>query len=98
MSTIAYHGRVVDLVHISRASLKLEPVSKGTLVSLSVDEFSVHLDGDESLHLLPQALQNESLTRFRDMQDRHGRPGRVCRRSPQVDDISMLCLTWKGKK
>ncbi|MBR5259719.1 MAG: hypothetical protein IKV48_04525 [Eggerthellaceae bacterium] len=46
-SAIAYHGRVVDLVHISELEVGVRRVSSGTLISLSIDDFAECLDGDE---------------------------------------------------
>ena len=46
-SALAYHGRVVDLVHISKIDFTVRPVAGGSLISLSIDSFADKLDGDE---------------------------------------------------
>lgn len=46
-SDLAYHGHVVDLIHLSKTNFTIEPVSTGTLLSLPLAELAEYIDGDE---------------------------------------------------
>ena len=47
-SEIAYHGKTVDLVHISCTGFILQPLATGTLFSISFDTLQDYLDNDEA--------------------------------------------------
>ena len=47
-SEIAYNGKTVDIVHISTTSFKAEPLSKGTLLRVDLQELQPYLDNDEA--------------------------------------------------
>ena len=47
-SEIAYNGKTVDIVHISTTSFKAEPLSKGTLIRVDLQELQPYLDNDEA--------------------------------------------------
>ena len=50
-SEMAYHGKTVDLVHISSADYTVSPLSGGTLLTVSIDELLEHLANDEAYFL-----------------------------------------------
>ena len=47
-SEIAYNGKTVDIVHISNTVFKAEPLSKGTLLRVDLQELQPYLDNDEA--------------------------------------------------
>ena len=47
-SEIAYNGKTVDVVHISTTEFKAEPLSKGTLIRVDLQELQPFLDNDEA--------------------------------------------------
>ena len=47
-SEIAYNGKTVDIVHISTTEFKAEPLSKGTLLRVDLQELQPYLDNDEA--------------------------------------------------
>lgn len=47
-SELAYHGKVVDLVHISRTDYETKRLAGGTLIAVSIDELQPYLDNDEA--------------------------------------------------
>jgi hypothetical protein len=47
-SEIAYNGKTVDIVHISSTEFKAEPLSKGTLLRVDLQELQPYLDNDEA--------------------------------------------------
>ena len=47
-SEIAYHGKTVDLVHISCTGFTLQPLATGTLLTISFDTLLDYLDNDEA--------------------------------------------------
>lgn len=46
-SALAYHGHVVELVHLSKTNFTVKPISSGTLLSLPLDELEDCIEGDE---------------------------------------------------
>lgn len=46
-SELAYHGKTVDLVHISKLDYTLEPLAEGTMFHLDFTELMQFLDNDE---------------------------------------------------
>ena len=50
-SEMAYHGKTVDLVHISRLDYTLKPLANGTLLTTSLDALQDYLDNDEASRL-----------------------------------------------
>ena len=47
-SELAYHGKTVDLVHLSRTSYTLAPLAGGTRFTLDLDPLREYLDNDEA--------------------------------------------------
>lgn len=47
-SEMAYHGKTVDLIHLSEASFRLKSLSHGTLMTVSMEELRPYLDNDEA--------------------------------------------------
>ena len=47
-SEMAYHGKTVDLVHISCTDYTVRPLAKGTLLTVPIDPLLPHLDNDEA--------------------------------------------------
>ena len=47
-SEIAYNGKTVDIVHISTTGFQAEPLSKGTLIRVDLQELQPYLDNDEA--------------------------------------------------
>ena len=47
-SEIAYNGKTVDIVHISTANFKTEPLSGGTLIRVDLEKLQMYLDNDEA--------------------------------------------------
>ena len=78
-SEMAYHGKTVDLVHISRLDYTLKPLANGTLLTTSLDALQDYLDKDEAYFMLrlPHKNLNElfkpkidvqgAFTRLRDL-------------------------------
>lgn len=51
-SELAYHGKTVDLVHISKTPYTLKPMPSGTLLSLSIDSIRDCLDNNEAYFII----------------------------------------------
>ena len=78
-SEIAYNGKTVDIVHISRLDYKVKPLADGTLLSIGIDDIRGSLDNDEAYFIwrMPHKTLNEIfkprvnvgnvLTRLRDL-------------------------------
>ena len=78
-SEMAYHGKTVDLVHISCADYTVSPLSDGTLLTVSIDDLLEHLDNDEAYFMFrlphknldeifkPQIDVTNAVTRLRDL-------------------------------
>ena len=78
-SELAYHGRTVDLVHISCVDYTVSPLASGTLLSVSIDGLMECLDNDEAYFMLrlphknldkvfkPQIDVQDAFTRLRDL-------------------------------
>ena len=47
-SEVAYHGKTVDLVHISCTDYTVKPLGGGTLFTVSIDDLLEYLDNDEA--------------------------------------------------
>ena len=47
-SEMAYHGKTVDLVHISCIDYNMKPLARGTLLTVSIDALLEYLDNDEA--------------------------------------------------
>ena len=47
-SELAYHGKTVDLVHISCTDFTVNPLADGTLLTVSIDKLLDYLDNDEA--------------------------------------------------
>ena len=47
-SEIAYNGKTVDIVHIGTTNFKADPLSKGTLIRVDLQELQPFLDNDEA--------------------------------------------------
>ena len=50
-SEMAYHGKTVDLVHISCTDYTVKPLAEGTLLTVQIDEILKYLDNDEAYFL-----------------------------------------------
>ena len=50
-SEVAYHGRTIDLVHISRFGFSLSPLAGGTLLQVDLEKLREHLANDEAYFL-----------------------------------------------
>ena len=78
-SEIAYHGKTVDLVHISCTDSTVRPLSGGTLLAVSIDALLDYLDNDEAYFMFrlphknldelfrPQIDVQDAFTRLRDL-------------------------------
>lgn len=78
-SELAYHGRTVDLVHLSELEFSCEPLSDGTMIVISIDAIKPYLENDEASFMfrLPhksldkifakQVNMKKTLTRLRDL-------------------------------
>ncbi|MBR4869563.1 MAG: hypothetical protein IKU12_02145 [Oscillospiraceae bacterium] len=78
-SEIAYHGKTVDLVHISRLDHTVKPLAGGTLMTVSIDALMEYLDNDEAYFMFrlphknldeifkPQIDVQNAVTRLRDL-------------------------------
>ena len=47
-SEMAYHGKTVDLIHISCTDYTVRPLANGTLLTVPIDPLLPHLDNDEA--------------------------------------------------
>lgn len=75
-SEIAYNGRTIDLVHISRFGFTLAPLADGTLLSADLEKLRAHLANDEAYFLF--RLPHKSLDDvFRKKMDVGGLLGRM---------------------
>ena len=70
-SEIAYHGKTVDLVHISCTDYTVRPLSGGTLLAVSIDALLDYLDNDEAYFMfrLPHKNLDELFRPQIDVQD-----------------------------
>ena len=78
-SELAYHGKTVDLVHISCTEYTVKPMAAGTLLTLSIDDLADFLDNDEAYLIFrlphknldeifkPQIDVQDAFTRLRDL-------------------------------
>ena len=78
-SEMAYHGKTVDLVHISRAEHTVKYLGAGTLMTISIDALMDCLDNDEAYFMFrlphknldalfePQIDVQNAVTRLRDL-------------------------------
>ena len=78
-SEMAYHGKTVDLVHISCTDYTVKPLAEGTLLTVQIDEILKYLDNDEAYFLFrlphknldeifkPQIDVQGAFTRLRDL-------------------------------
>ena len=78
-SEMAYHGKTVDLVHISHVDYTVRPLADGTLLTVSIDDLQKYLDNDEAYFMLrlphknldeifkPQIDVQNAVTRLRDL-------------------------------
>ena len=64
-SEVAYNGRTVDLVHISRFGFSLEPLADGTMLSVDLEALREYLVNDEAYFLfrLPHKSLDEVFCR-----------------------------------
>ena len=70
-SEMAYHGKTVDLVHISCTGYTVRPLSEGTLLTVSIEALLDYLDNDEAYFIfrLPHKNLDEVFRSQIDMQD-----------------------------
>ena len=47
-SEIAYNGKTVDIVHISTTDFQADPLSRGTLIRVDLQQLQPYLDNDEA--------------------------------------------------
>ena len=78
-SEMAYHGKTVDLVHISCTDYTVKPLAEGTLLTVQIDAILEYLDNDEAYFLFrlphknldeifkPQMDVQGAFTRLRDL-------------------------------
>ena len=78
-SEMAYHGKTVDLVHISCTDYTVKPLAEGTLLTVQIDAILEYLDNDEAYFLFrlphknldeifkPQIDVQGAFTRLRDL-------------------------------
>ena len=78
-SEMAYHGKTVDLVHLSTTDYTVKPLSNGTLMTISIDGLAEYLDNDEAYFIFrlphknldelfrPQIDVQNAVTRLRDL-------------------------------
>ena len=78
-SEMAYHGKTVDLVHLSTTDYTVRPLSNGTLMTVSIDALMDYLDNDEAYMIFrlphksldelfkPQIDVQNAVTRLRDL-------------------------------
>ena len=69
-SEMAYHGKTVDLIHISCIEYTMKPLAKGTLLTASIDALMDYLDNDEAYFIfrLPHKNLDELFKPQIDMQ------------------------------
>ncbi len=60
-SELAFHGKTLDLIHISKLGFKLEPLAGGTLLYADLDRLQEFLDNDEAYFIF--RLPHKSLNR-----------------------------------
>lgn len=78
-SEMAYHGKTVDLVHISCADYTVKPLAEGALLTVPIDKLWDYLDNDEAYFIFrlphknldeifkPQIDVQDAVTRLRDL-------------------------------
>ena len=78
-SEMAYHGKTVDLVHISNTDYSVSPLARGSLLVVPIDTLLEYLDNDEAYFLFrlphknldelfrPQIDVQDVFTRLRDL-------------------------------
>ena len=57
-SEMAYHGKTVDLVHLSCIEYTMKPLAKGTLLTVSIDALLDYLDNDEAYFMFRLPYKN----------------------------------------
>ena len=70
-SEMAYHGKTVDLVHISNTDYSVKPLAGGTLLTVPIDTLLDYLDNDEAYFMfrLPHKNLDELFRPQFDVQD-----------------------------
>ena len=70
-SEMAYHGKTVDLVHVSNTDYSVSPLAGGTLLTVPIDILQDHLDNDEAYFMfrLPHKNLDELFRPHIDVQD-----------------------------
>ena len=78
-SEMAYHGKTVDLIHLSCTDYTVSPLTDGTLLTVSIETFLDYLDNDEAYFIFrlphknldelfrPQIDVQDAFTRLRDL-------------------------------
>ena len=78
-SELAYHGKTVDLVHISKLDYSISPMAGGSLLTVPFDKLLNYLDNDEAYFVFrlphknldeifkPQVDVRDAFTRLRDL-------------------------------
>ena len=78
-SEMAYHGKIVDLVHISCTDYTIKQLAEGTLLTVPIDDLQDYLDNDEAYFVFrlphknlneifkPQIAVEDAVTRLRDL-------------------------------
>ena len=78
-SEMAYHGKTVDLIHLSCTDYTVSPLTDGTLLTVSIEAFLDYLDNDEAYFIFrlphknldelfrPQIDVQDAFTRLRDL-------------------------------
>ena len=74
-SEIAYNGKIVDIVHISTLDYKISSLSKGTLISVDLEQLQSFLDNDEAYFIwrMPHKTLDEIFKSHIDVNDTLGR-------------------------
>lgn len=78
-SEIAYNGKTVDIVHISTTDFQADPLSRGTLIRVDLQQLQPYLDNDEAYFIWrmphksldeifkPRVNMGNALERLRDL-------------------------------
>ena len=78
-SELAYHGKTVDLIHLSCTEYTVNSLADGTLLTVSIDALQEYLDNDEAYFIFrlphrnldelfrPQIDVKDAFTRLRDL-------------------------------
>lgn len=51
-SEMAYHGKTVELIHLSKVGYKLKNLSQGTIISVSIDSIMDYIENNEALAMI----------------------------------------------